>query len=60
MSERVVFLGGPFDRMRTDLTKTPPHVDVSGFRYERIDDPDTGLPLGGYVYAPEPSERGRA
>jgi hypothetical protein len=49
MPESVVFIGGPVDRQRADLTRTPPQVSVLGVLYHRIDDPDTGSFLGGYV-----------
>lgn len=47
----VLFIGGPVDRARTDLTRTPAFVIVRDVRYERVDDPDTGKPLGCYVAA---------
>jgi|GEM_PF-5855453 len=49
MGEVVAFLGGPFDGQRAALTGTPPRVQIGSVLYERIDDPDTGESLGGYV-----------
>lgn len=48
----VALIGGPFKGCRVDLSHTPPRIDVGEHRYERIDDPDTGESLGGYVYQP--------
>lgn len=45
----VRLLGGRYDRSRVTLSKTPPVIFVGSERYERIDDPDTGEFLGGYV-----------
>lgn len=44
----VYFIKGPIDGQRAMLAKTPDHVLVSGFRYDRIDDPDTGEFIGAY------------
>jgi hypothetical protein len=54
---RVLFMGGPYDRWKADLTKTPQRVQfgLGGDKgppafYERVDDPDTGEFLGGYAW----------
>lgn len=44
-----VLLGGPFDRYRTRLTRTPGCIVLEGTFYERVDDPDTGRYLGAYA-----------
>ena len=50
---RAALLGGPYDGLRADLTRTPPSVLVGEDRepYERVDDPETGEYLGGYAWA---------
>ena len=69
----VVFLGGPYDGWRGHMnTETPPERvqlgQAEGYEtpratYERVDDPDTGEWLGGYVIVTESvivwSETGR-
>lgn len=54
----VVFHGGAVDGARVSLKDTPQRLHVQGPRvgrlgydvYERIDDPDTGEFLGGYLF----------
>lgn len=55
-AERVALIGGPFGGHRAALTRTPQRIDVGGHRYERINDPDTGESLGGYMHRIIPPE----
>jgi hypothetical protein len=48
----VRLIGGPYDRALTVITDTPKHIAIEGAAYERIDDPDSGEYLGGYVFRP--------
>ncbi len=57
MSERVVLIGGTYDRAKVTLSATPPTILVSSETYERIDDPDSGASLGGYYCAMAARER---
>lgn len=43
-------IGGPFDGWTAALDSTPSILWIMGHRHERIDDPDTGEWLSGYVY----------
>jgi hypothetical protein len=43
------FYGGPLDGKTVDLTALPPRAEFLGTLYARLDDPDTGAPLGAYV-----------
>lgn len=52
----VVLIGGPYDGQRVSLTSTPMRIDAGWFRYERINDPDTGESLGGYIIGAEGEE----
>lgn len=67
MAARVVLLGGPFDRHRVTLSAMPERICVQGplrlgqpepepTVYDRVDDPDTGAPLGAYVWEGAPRE----
>lgn len=42
-------IGGPFDGRDAMITRASPRITLAGFTYVRIDDPDTGQYLGGYV-----------
>ena len=57
MSAAVRFIGGPVDGARAELTRQPAHVLILGLQYDRIDDPDTGEPLGGYALHYAPTEQ---
>lgn len=46
---RVALLGGRFDGARATVTQTPYRVEIDRVSYLRVDDPDTGEFLGGYV-----------
>lgn len=46
---KVHLLGGKYDGFNVFITKTPPKIRVGNQLYERIDDPETGDPLGAYV-----------
>lgn len=43
------FIGGPADGLNFVLAQQPNTIDVAGFRYEAIFDPDTGAHLGAYT-----------
>jgi len=45
----VRLVGGPFGGQGVALKRTPPRIAPAGYTYYRIDDPDTGEFLGGYV-----------
>lgn len=45
----VRFLGGPLDGFRAQLSRTPTEFVAAHHTYVRLDDPDTGEPLGAYV-----------
>ena len=55
---RVALLGGPCDGWKADLIRLPDRILLTrssqsprgGLSYSRLDDPDTGEFLGGYVY----------
>lgn len=47
----VVLIGGPHNRARGHLARTPPRIQVARSCYGRVDDPDTERYLGAYVYA---------
>lgn len=50
-SDQAAFIGGPYDQAKARLVRCPPSVKIADvYYYERIDDPDTGEYLGGYVY----------
>lgn len=49
----VVLLGGPFAGQKVTLRWEPEFFILRGVRYERINDPDTGASLGGYVATEE-------
>ena len=46
------FLNGPAGGREILLKRQPKKLDLGGWRYVRIDDPDTGESLGAYAYAP--------
>jgi hypothetical protein len=54
MTTRVVMVGGPWDGNWCTLTATPPRVQIGITLYRRLDDPDTGEFLGGYIVDPYP------
>jgi hypothetical protein len=59
MGGRVVLLGGPHDRRTVTLSAMPERICVGvavgePAIYERVDDPDTGAPLGAYVWEGAP------
>jgi hypothetical protein len=64
MTARVVLLGGPFDRHRATLSALAERISIQGnvndpgepSFYQRVDDPDTGAPLGAYVWEGAPRE----
>ena len=45
----VRILGGPYDGFKVEILGTPPRIQIKDCVYDRIDDPDTGEFLGGYV-----------
>lgn len=49
VSANVRLIGGPLDGLRGDLDGTSDWIEVAGFRYARVDDPDTGAYLGAYA-----------
>lgn len=59
MIARVVLLGGPHDRHTVTLSALPERICVGKPMddpaiYVRVDDPDTGAPLGAYVWEGAP------
>ena len=64
MMARVVLLGGPHDRRAVTLSAMPERISIQGnvndpgepSFYQRVDDPDTGAPLGAYVWEGAPRE----
>lgn len=46
----VVLIGGPYDRIKANLSREPERIEINGRTYERIDDPDTGRSLSAYAY----------
>lgn len=56
--EQALLIGGPFDGRKVSLTRTPPRIEAAGVTYDRLDDPDTGEYLGGYVFAPASHQTG--
>lgn len=54
-----VLIGGPFDRRKVTLSRTPLRILVGSRLYLRLDDPDTGEYLGGYALQ-NPSSVGAA
>lgn len=52
MSVAALLIGGRFDRAKVELTQAPQRIEVAGQLYKRLDDPDTGEYLGGYVAEP--------
>lgn len=53
-SVKAIFIGGPLDNRIVDLTHAPPRAECNGITYSRVDDPDTGEFLGGYIAIPDP------
>ena len=49
VTDRVVFVNGPYAGLHAELTRSPKFVEVEADLYERIDDPDTHESLGGYA-----------
>lgn len=52
MSVHVVLIGGLYDHRRVELTRAAARLEIAGQLYRRLDDPDTGEFLGGYVAEP--------
>lgn len=50
LTTTVRFIGGKADGLSAEVTSTPKELVVGGDWYERIDDPDTGESLNGYVW----------
>lgn len=50
-------IGGPWDGNWCTLRETPPRIQIGITYYRRLDDPDTGEFLGGYVLDPGPAPR---
>jgi hypothetical protein len=55
---KVLLLGGPYDRHLAALPYMPERISVGldAAMYARMDDPDTGEPLGAYVWEGAPRE----
>lgn len=45
-----VLLQGPFNGSEPKLSSFPPQIEIQGYIYLRIDDPETGEYLGAYYY----------
>lgn len=45
-----VLVGGQYDGQRGSLVGTPSLITVDDLPYVRLNNPDTGAYLGGYVY----------
>lgn len=45
----VRLIGGAWGGHRAELIRQPPRIKVGAQIYYRIDDPDTGAPLGAYA-----------
>ena len=58
--QRIILLGGPHDRSTAEVSSQPPRICVVAraleepVTYVRVDDPDTGEPLGAYVWEGAP------